>query len=128
MVNKKGPEYIPPGIDTRKIQTEKQTRQNVINIAAGLGLKFDAENIFRRYDAILAKYQSVEERKQIAAMGAAEIYKLLGFQSGLQVGGVEILPPSDKYIEVQKAEEKEKLEKEAKEKEKSIIIPEIRKN
>lgn len=126
MANKNN-KYIPPGIDPRKIQTERQTRINVMNIATQLGLKFDAENIFRRYDAILEKHQDPEERKQISAMGAAEIYKLLGFQSGLSVNGVDILPPSEEYIKVQKTEEKEKLEKQIKMQESSIIIPEIRK-
>ena len=126
MSNKKRPEYIPPYINPKKIQTEEQSRINVINIATGLGLKFDAETIFRKYDAILAKHSDPEERKQIAAMGAAEIYKLIGFQDGLQVSGVQIIPPSEKYIEVQKNEEKEKIDKQVKDDQNRIIIPEIR--
>jgi hypothetical protein len=126
MSKKKGPEYIPPGINKKKIQTEAQSRINILNIAAGIGLKFDAETIFRRYDALLEKHSDPTERKQIATMGAAEIYKLLGFQDGLECAGNVVIPASDKYIEVQKAEEKEKLDKQAKEQYNKIIIPEIK--
>jgi hypothetical protein len=126
MSKKKGPEYIPPGINPKRIQTEFQSRINVMNIAEKLGLKFDAESIFRRYDALLAKHSNPDERKQIAIMGAAEIYKLLGFQDGLAVSGIDILPPTEKFIEVKQAEEKEKQDKLAKEQQNRIIVPEIK--
>ena len=93
----KKPEYIPPHINPKKIQTEEQSRINVLHIAEGIGLKFDAEQIFRKYDAILAKHQNPLERKQIATMAAAEIYKLLGFKSGLSVAGVDVIPPDEDY-------------------------------
>jgi len=106
----KKPEYIPPYINPKRIQTEEQSRINVINIATGLGLKFDAEAIFRKYDAILAKHQNPDERKQIATMAAAEIYKLLGFQDGLQVGGTEVIPPSEAYIAALPDKKEDKVE------------------
>lgn len=91
-------EYIPPFVNPKKVQTEEQSRINVLNIAEKLKLKTEAEEIFRKYDAILAKYQDPEERKQIATMGAVEIYKLLGFQSGIDVAGQTIIPPTEKFI------------------------------
>src|SRR6266704_1356382 len=95
----KGPEYIPPGISKNRIQTEQQSRINVMNIAEKIGMKFDAEAIFRKYDAILAKHQDPEERKQIAIIGAAEIYKLLGLQSGFDMAGQTFIPPTEEFLE-----------------------------
>lgn len=80
-----------------RIQTEQQSRINVLNIAKGIGQLEAAKEIFAKYDRILAKYQDPKEREQIGAMGAAEIYKLLGFKDGLQVNGKEIIPEDINY-------------------------------
>lgn len=86
MSKRKGPEYIPPDINKRKIQTEEQSRINVLNIAKGIGQLEAAKEIFAKYDRMLVKYEKPDERHQIAVMGAAEIYKLCGFKDGLRVG------------------------------------------
>jgi hypothetical protein len=86
MVNKNKPEYIPPDINPKKIQTEQQSRINVLNIAKGIGQLEAAKEIFAKYDRMLSKYEKPDERHQIAVMGAAEVYRLLGFKDGLRVG------------------------------------------
>jgi len=80
-----------------KIQTEQQSRKNVLNIAAGIGQLEAAKEIFAKYDRLLEKYKDAKEREQIGIMGAAEIYKLLGFKDGLAVNGKEIIPEDIDY-------------------------------
>ena len=93
----KKPEYIPPDVNPKKIQTEEQSRINVLNIAKGIGQLEAAKEIFAKYDRMLAKYQKPDERKQIAIMGAAEIYKLCGFRDGLRVGDTVVFEEDIDY-------------------------------
>ncbi len=77
------------------MNTEKQTRKKLIELAKSLGFEVELKRIFDRYDPLLknARYNRNEkEFKQISIMANVEVHKLFDFRNPLVCDGVEIMP------------------------------------
>jgi dihydrofolate reductase len=83
---------IPPGINPKKVRSEAESRKNILKDARIAGLEEKILKCFARYDKMLEECKTEEEQKQIAIMGSAEIYRIFGLKSGLNVDGVDIIP------------------------------------
>jgi hypothetical protein len=76
----------------KKRKSEEQTRQGILNHAKYLGIDaFEVNKIFDRYDNLIKSATTDEQRKQIAAMGAAEIHKLLDCTGPLVLDGEVVI-------------------------------------
>lgn len=94
-MNKYKKPKIPPGINPKKVLSEAQSRQNILDDAKGYGCHEKVVKCFARYDEMLAKSTSDLQRQQIAIMGSAELYRIMGLNVGLSVDGVEVIPNSE---------------------------------
>jgi len=74
--------------------TEADTRRRILadcNKYYGPEAQRQLKMVFDKYDRLLANCGNQEERKQIKILALTEIYKKMGYQDGLQVGGTVIL-------------------------------------
>lgn len=83
---------IPPGINPKKVKGEAESRKNIIEDAKVYGMHEKVVKCFARYDEMLLKATSEEQKKQIAIMGSAELYRIMGLKTGLMVNGETIIP------------------------------------
>lgn len=60
------------------VQSEKETRKNLIGWARKYGADADLMKLFARYDELLKHCKSNEERKSIQTMAIMEINKFFG--------------------------------------------------
>lgn len=81
-----------PLVDPKDIKSEKEFRKDIITLAKKLGCDIEIKQIFDKFDVLLKNCKNLEERKQIAALGAIEIHKFFGCRGGLTINGVEVIP------------------------------------
>jgi hypothetical protein len=75
-----------------KTPTEEQTRAAILKLARESGVEEQALKIMSRYDDALKGAKDEFQRHHLAAMGAAELHKLVGAKGPLVVDGVQVLP------------------------------------
>ena len=83
---------IPPGINPKKVKSEAESRKTILEDAKICGCHEAVVKAFARYDRMLAQCKNEEERKSIAIMGTAELYRIMNSKGGLSVDGVDIIP------------------------------------
>lgn len=84
----------------KKQLTEEESRAGIIATAKRMGVpEPQIRAIFNKYDNLLKKATSENERQQISYMGAAEIHKLLGVRGPLVMDGKTIIPAEPGYEE-----------------------------
>jgi len=84
----------------KKRDTEEETRRNILEKAAILGVpKEQVVQVFQKYDNLLISVHSEQERQQIAYMGAAELHRLLDVRGPLIMDGKEIIPAKSGFDE-----------------------------
>ena len=80
----------------KKRANEQETRQGILNYAASLGVpQQSVQAIFDKYDELLRKATSEEERQQISYMGGIEVHKLLHNRRALVMDGKLIIPEEE---------------------------------
>ena len=76
---------------------ELKTRKQYITLARKLGCEKELRQTFDKFDRMLKETPDALERRQIAVLANVEVYRLLNFCDGLQVGGAAVLPPDPDY-------------------------------
>ena len=79
---------------TRKALSEKQTIEGILKLAREQGVEEKVKGLILKFQNAVKGAKNEFERKHIAALGLAEIHKVIGCVGGLVVDGVEILPQS----------------------------------
>lgn len=69
----------------KKILSEKETRQNILEIARHLKCEGDVLQIFAKYDALLARETNPQIRQAISIAGNEELHNLLSSKPGYLV-------------------------------------------
>jgi len=78
---------------------EQETREGIFTNAVKMGVpKHDVIALFDKYDELLKRATTEEQRQQISYMGAAEIHRLLGIKGPLVMDGKLIVPPAPDYV------------------------------
>lgn len=80
----------PPGA-----KPESEMRKNVLFIAKHLGCVPEVQEIFQKYDKLLAQTTDPLEKVQIGHAGVKELHLLLGCRGALIVNGQIMLPPTN---------------------------------
>lgn len=81
----------------KKIMTEDETIQNILKLARREGVEDKVKAIIMRFRQAVQGARNEVERKQIAALGLAEIHKTIGCVGSLVVDGCEVLPENTSY-------------------------------
>ncbi len=71
---------------------EKEFRKRIFKISKRMGCYFEAKSILDKYDNLLKRCTSEDERKCIGIMGITELHKLWGCSEALIVNEEVILP------------------------------------
>lgn len=90
---------------------EDQTRARFLTIAREYGVEMQLRQIFDKYDKLLLYCKNEKERKDIAIMGAAEVYRMFGWQDGLSVDNKIIIPADKDFKPVLQGKEWQEVEK-----------------
>lgn len=61
-----------------KVTDEKETRRKFLSVARWAGRERDMMVLFAKYDKLQREANDTEKKKDIAKVGAIEVYKLLG--------------------------------------------------
>jgi fructose-1,6-bisphosphatase len=77
----------------KSVMSEKQTISSILALAREQGVEEKVMKIIEKYQDAVKGAKNEFERKHLAAMGLADIYRIIGCVGGLVVDGVEILPP-----------------------------------
>lgn len=83
-----------------KVAGEDKTRKQILHLARLQGCEKEVIEVFYKYDKLLYNCTNEIERKHISINGIVELHKLLNVQGGLNIDGVELLPPIGKIKEV----------------------------
>lgn len=81
----------------KMVMSEKNTIESILALAREQGVEEKIKNIIQQYQDILKGVTTEFQRKHIAAMGLAEIHKVIGCVGSLVVDGVEIIPETLGY-------------------------------
>ena len=75
-----------------KITEEKETRRKFLTVARWAGREKDMMVLFHKFDKLQKEANDIEKKRDIAKIGAIEVYKLLGdcFASLKQSNALEI--------------------------------------
>lgn len=90
---------IPPHIHPKNVRNEVDSRKNILADAKLFGCYEEIVRCFARYDRMLANCKNEIERKDIAVLGSAEIYRIMGLKGGLSVDGKNIIPSDEEIKE-----------------------------
>lgn len=83
----------------KKFMTEAETIKVILSLAREQGCEDKVKNLILKFKNAVQGAKTEHERKQIAALGLAEIHKTIGCVGGLVVDGMEVLPPETSYQE-----------------------------
>lgn len=83
----------------KKLMSEKQTIEAILKLAREQGVEEKVQNLIEKFQNAIKGARNENERKHIAAMGLAEIHRVIGCVGGLIVDGVQILPADPSYQE-----------------------------
>jgi len=72
---------------SNKVLTEKETRSRLLKHARMVGCEKDMLLTFAKFDKLMRNCTNEQERKDIAKLGAYEMYRLLGGGGELYVDG-----------------------------------------
>jgi hypothetical protein len=72
---------------SNKVLPEQQSRRNFLTHARMMGCEREMMLLFVKYDKLMRNCTNDKERADIAALGAVEVYKLLGGGGELYVNG-----------------------------------------
>jgi len=79
--------------------SEKETIGIILKLAREQGVEEKVQNLIAKFQNAIKGARDESERQHIAAMGLAEIHKVIGCVGGLVVDGVEIMPADPSYQE-----------------------------
>lgn len=68
----------PDDMANAKISDEKETRQKILTVARWAGREKDMLILFSKFDKMRKECSNEDKRKDIAKIGAIEVYRLLG--------------------------------------------------
>ena len=63
---------------SNRVSSEKETRTKFLAVAKWAGREREMLILFAKYDKLQRENDDIEKRKDIAKLGAIEVYKLLG--------------------------------------------------
>jgi hypothetical protein len=81
----------------KPVNSEKATIEAILKLAREQGVEEKVKGLIEKFQNAVKGARTDEERKQIAALGLAEIHKTIGCVGGLVVDGVQIIPPDPSY-------------------------------
>jgi hypothetical protein len=81
----------------KKIMSESETIKSILTLARREGVEEKVKKIIETFQNAVKGASSEVERKQIAALGLAEIHRTIGCVGNLVVDGQEILPEDSSY-------------------------------
>lgn len=83
---------------SEKVSNEKETRRKFLTVAHWAGRERDMLVLFAKFDKLQRETSDPEKKKDIAKLGAIEVYKLLGdcFAS-LKNSGALVIPGLDSH-------------------------------
>lgn len=92
-----------------EFKREQETRGGILRLAQAQGCLPECQKIFDRYDRLLNQTPDPLERKQIAALAAVELHRLLNVQRGLAIydrdpvtgeiiGGTQLIPDNPEKV------------------------------
>ena len=83
---------------SNKVSSEKETRAKFLTVARWAGRERDMLVLFAKFDKLQKEANDIEKKRDIAKIGAIEVYKLLGecFAS-LKSGGALSIPGLDSH-------------------------------
>ena len=84
---------------SNKVTEEKETRKKMLTVSRWAGRERDMLMLFAKFDKLQKETNDPEKKKDIAKIGAIEVYKLLGdcFAS-LKTSGALVIPGLDSHM------------------------------
>lgn len=79
---------------SNKVLDERETRRRLLTHARMVGCEKDMMLLFAKYDKLMKNCKNFQERADIAKLGCAEMYKLLGGGGELYVNGQLVIKDS----------------------------------
>ena len=83
---------------SNKVTNEKETRKKMLTVSRWAGRERDMLMLFAKFDKLQKETTDPEKKKDIAKIGAVEVYKLLGdCFSSLKSNGALAIPGLDSH-------------------------------